>query len=169
MTNSDLAAPLFLASLYHEEYRPPFLPVLQQLSPCFLLPAFLLPAVSTLRTILFPSVHSWDISHNSVARSRIESATGCSRNSLLRSKWGGWKCRIDYRKWNGLSSPVWRWRRNALSPMEPAFASRYAITRRTRSRSMFSAARIVRVCAIFWTRRRNKQFESKKRAKQVHD
>ena len=173
MTNSDLAAPL-LASLYHEEYRPPFLPVLQQVSPFF---ASSLLEVQCRRYERF-SFFRLQLRHFPQFCSSVSDwiGHGCSRNSLLGSKWGGWGVGLTVENGVAFRLQCGVGRRNALPPiiMEPSFAC-IAIRnhkRRTRSRSMsFLAARILRVvCAIFLnSSKKYKQLESKKRAKQVHD
>ena len=85
MTNSDLAAPL-LASLYHEEYRPSFLPVLVIVP--YLLPAFWKYSVDVTNDSLSFGF-SWNIFRKSVARSQIESATVVPEINGL-CQWGGW-------------------------------------------------------------------------------
>jgi hypothetical protein len=89
MANSDLAAPL-LASLYHEEYRPPFLPVLVIVP--YLLPAFWKYSVDVTNDSLSFGF-SWNIFRKSVARSQIESATVVPESNGL-CQWGGWGVRL---------------------------------------------------------------------------
>jgi hypothetical protein len=104
MTN-DLAAPLVTDSLYHEEYRPPFLPVLAILP--FLLPVFWVYSVDvTSENLSFG--YSWNMARKSVDRSKVSSATAIPHINGL-TQWGGWgirlglslKCQTGYIAKNG--------------------------------------------------------------------
>lgn len=90
MTN-DLAAPLVADSLYHEEYCPPFLPVLVIVP--FLFPVFWTYSVDvTSENIAFG--YSWNMARKSVERSKVSSATVVPHINGL-TQWGGWGIRLS--------------------------------------------------------------------------
>ncbi len=79
------------ASLYHEEFKPPFLPILVLLP--FLLPIFWTYSVDVTDELLTFG-YSWDMTRKSVVRSQIVSATPVSDIRGL-TQWGGWGIRYN--------------------------------------------------------------------------
>ncbi|KAI2504677.1 hypothetical protein MHU86_9787 [Fragilaria crotonensis] len=79
------------ASLYHEEFQPPFLPLLV-LVP-FLLPAFWTYSVDVTEELLSFG-YSWNMARKSAARSQIVSATQVPEIRGL-TQWGGWGIRYN--------------------------------------------------------------------------
>ena len=79
------------ASLYHEEFRPPFLPALVLLP--FLLPVFWTYSVDVSEELLTFG-YSTNMTRKSVARSQIVYATQLSEIRGL-IQWGGWGIRFN--------------------------------------------------------------------------
>lgn len=92
--DQPLATPLMTSSsLYHEEYRPPFLPVLA-LVP-FLLPVFWTYSVTVTKDgeeLTFG--YSWNMARKTVTVDQISSATIVPDIRGLR-EWGGWGIRTN--------------------------------------------------------------------------
>lgn len=91
MTTS-LATSLLGESLYHEQYHPPFLPVLAIVP--FFLPAFWNYSVDvTDENLSFG--YSWNLTRKSVDRSMISSAIPVKHINGL-TQWGGWGIRLNF-------------------------------------------------------------------------
>ena len=78
-------------ALYHEEYTPPFLPLLVLLP--FLLPVFWTYSVDVSKESLSFG-YSWNVSRKSVALSQVATATVIPEIHGLR-EWGGWGIRYN--------------------------------------------------------------------------
>ncbi len=85
------------ASLYYEEFKPSFLPILVLLP--FLLPIFWTYSVDVTEELLTFG-YSWDMVRKSVVRSQIVSVTEVSDIRGL-TQWGGWGIRYNLKMETG--------------------------------------------------------------------